>query len=788
MAAYVVIKEYHRLDFLRLRIDRRAWCLELADKLMARYPEEAGEWADYGRRAPAVLIPGFDADLPRGADLLGIGREVEAFAMLVAGRDTLTPLSIGLFGGWGTGKSYFMARLEERVAALSATDTSNAYFGRIAQVRFNAWHYSEANMIASLVDQILRNLRFGPDEDEEILRERRAQVMAEMTTAEDQRRRAERELESAATSETALRDALDRVKREADEEARRKAADLAATARAIEDAQSLLQQSFITEDEARAAALRRAPAAEAASFVARTMLEDEDIQRLSRGLTQARDDARWVGLNQMNIVWGVAAITLTVLAAFSVDSLKDTKLFTGLVGLVAAITPVAASWLTTLRTLSARGAEFQAAIRARAEAAVKKIEENAASERQRLEANIARQQAAATALKAQLGALETRTAEATAALAAGELQRRQASDALAAATADIAAKRAQLDAVTSGSLLEEAVAGLAAKEDYRRELGTIARARTDFERLSRRMTKARTEYESGKTSKRPVLDRLVLYIDDLDRCPADKVREVLRAVHLLLAFDLFVCVVAVDPRWVIQCLDESPEFAQKEKSAELEILGGVATASDYLEKIFQIPIWLRPVPASQRAPIAATLLGGPGRDQGQRGDVREAGNAAKKPSLEPDSTSAAVQSLAAAPERIQIVPQELEFLERVSPLLDGNVRALKRFVNTYRLVKASISDVELDYFTRQPYMVCLAQLAVLATQRTRAQMLVKRVDAAPKKSSVGEWLAALSKDSDEAARQLGEDLSTVLLPELGELRFGDFAVWFERTRRYSFYL
>ena len=125
------------------------------------------------------------------------------------------------------------------------------------------------------------------------------------------------------------------------------------------------------------------------------------------------------------------------------------------------------------------------------------------------------------------------------------------------------------------------------------------------------------------------------------------------------------------------------------------------------------------------------------------------------------------------------MPQELEFLERVSPLLDGNVRALKRFVNTYRLVKASISDVELDYFTRQPYMVCLAQLAVLATQRTRAQMLVKRVDAASRQSSVGEWLAALSGDGRPIAKQLGEDFSTVLMPELGGLRFGDFAVWFD---------
>jgi hypothetical protein len=45
----------------------------------------------------------------------------------------------------------------------------------------------------------------------------------------------------------------------------------------------------------------------------------------------------------------------------------------------------------------------------------------------------------------------------------------------------------------------------------------------------------------------PTLSRIVLYIDDLDRCPEKLVVEVLRAVHLLLAFDLFVCVVAVDP-------------------------------------------------------------------------------------------------------------------------------------------------------------------------------------------------------------------------------------------------
>ena len=499
---------------------------------------------------------GFRRRSAAGADLLGIGREVEAFAMLVAGRDTLTPLSIGLFGGWGTGKSYFMARLEERVAALSATDTSDAYFGRIAQVRFNAWHYSEANMIASLVDQILRNLRFGPDEDEEILRERRVQVMAEMTTAEDQRRRAERELESAATSETALRDALDRVKREADEEARRKGADLAATARAIEDAQSLLQQSFITEDEARAAALRRAPAAEAASFVARTMLEDEDIQRLSRGLTQARDDARWVGLNQMNIVWGVAAITLTVLAAFSVESLKDTKLFTGLVGLVAAMTP-------------SPPAGSPRCARCRRAAPIPGRDTRKGRSRCQEDRSGGRQRAAAARGEHRSPAGRSDGPE-SAARSIGGPHRRSDGGAGGRRTATPPPGKRRARGGDRGYCRQACEArrrhvGFPARRSCRGPRGERGLRREARDHRSgahglRAVVQANDESPDGKNRaklERPVLDRLVLYVDDLDRCPADKVREVLRAVHLLLAFDLFVCVVAVDPRWVIQCLEEN---------------------------------------------------------------------------------------------------------------------------------------------------------------------------------------------------------------------------------------
>ena len=52
----------------------------------------------------------------------------------------------------------------------------------------------------------------------------------------------------------------------------------------------------------------------------------------------------------------------------------------------------------------------------------------------------------------------------------------------------------------------------------------------------------------------PRIDRIVLDIDDLDRCQPQQVVEVLQAIHLLLALNLFVVVVGVDPGWLIRSL------------------------------------------------------------------------------------------------------------------------------------------------------------------------------------------------------------------------------------------
>ena len=75
-----------------------------------------------------------------------------------------------------------------------------------------------------------------------------------------------------------------------------------------------------------------------------------------------------------------------------------------------------------------------------------------------------------------------------------------------------------------------------------------------MDKSERRPARAGNELgQEGERSENRALspiERIILYIDDLDRCPPKRVVEVLEAVHLLLAFDLFVVVVAVDARWL----------------------------------------------------------------------------------------------------------------------------------------------------------------------------------------------------------------------------------------------
>ncbi|MFD6071862.1 P-loop NTPase fold protein, partial [Amycolatopsis lurida] len=132
-------------------------------------------------------------DTDDGVDRLGIGPDVRMLADLVVSRMITPPLSIGLFGSWGSGKSFFMRQMQLRVRELAdsarAAETEagahgksvSSYCSSVRQISFNAWHYSEANLLASLATHIFDNLAASGAEND---LQRQADLLAERRKTE----------------------------------------------------------------------------------------------------------------------------------------------------------------------------------------------------------------------------------------------------------------------------------------------------------------------------------------------------------------------------------------------------------------------------------------------------------------------------------------------------------------------------------------------------------------------------------------------------------------------------
>src|SRR5437870_1975400 len=107
-------------------------------------------------------ISGFMSDSIGDRDSLGINPDVSALARLIAARNVEPPVSIGLFGTKGSGKSFFLQKLSQEVSALAMTANSalseTAYCARLVQVHYNVWQYMGANQWLALVERIFIEL------------------------------------------------------------------------------------------------------------------------------------------------------------------------------------------------------------------------------------------------------------------------------------------------------------------------------------------------------------------------------------------------------------------------------------------------------------------------------------------------------------------------------------------------------------------------------------------------------------------------------------------------------
>jgi hypothetical protein len=521
------------------------------------------------------LRSGYLNDLAsRGRDYAELENDVEALAMLVASRQLEPPLSIGLFGDWGTGKSFFLNRLQQRVLALSREASDSGlpqhqvdYWKHVRSVEFNAWTFAEANLWASLMEEVLGELDAKP-------------VSPAGTVPADA---------------SLVRTTILGVRREA--------------------ADAQLGDRERELGQARRSVTRSRLLAGGVILVALVALV-----LLAVGLATDQLEVWLGGLGAVAAVLAGYAAAAAALARKTTASVADATEGAGPI-----VRPLTRWWRDEGRLRSLQAARDAAA------------EEVARLDR--IEANPAR-------------------------------------------------------------MVAEYIAGRRGSGDYRQHLGLVGMVRQDLRRIDEAVTAANEAVTptTGTSAAEELegedrLNRIVVFIDDLDRCAPARVVEVLEAVHLLLAYRLFVVVIAVDSRWLQQSLRAHyRDLLAGER-------GGAATPLDYLEKIVQLPYQLPRMTRGQVRGMISDLVGAEdvdGADVGS-GTLPEAGprtggtEADERERAQRVADDVRVRRPARVdlqPEGLHVTAQEARWLAGLSPLVGSTPRTVKRFVNAYRVLKA----------------------------------------------------------------------------------------------------
>ncbi|MGI9000708.1 MAG: P-loop NTPase fold protein [Pseudonocardia sp.] len=605
-------------------------------------------------RRPEVQLASLAPDEPptrwaenEPADLVGLHAEVDAFAYLIASRTLTPPLAVGLFGDWGSGKSYFLRSVQRRIDRLVTATAEHPPFHRaIAQVEFNAWQYVEGNLWASLLEHLFRNLRRAGERDaDDLLDARRREYLTQITahTAEHQRaleRRDELAGEQQAAQQAVEERAGERDRTLAELERARRRNSFRGWRPSAELQQKIRATTGLAEVGEQAAELQNALAS-----------TRETLTRAGPVLGALRTGGWRYALALVAVV--ALGPSISFLSGW-LDVSAVSNAIASVSGLLAGLTVYATRGAALLS--STLGAVTDAQAKLNAELDVRREE-----------------------LDQEVRAAEVVVAETERALESAVAQEQR----LAASVAELEAQLAQ---ITPSSVLAEFVDKRVASDDYRRHLGVPALVRQDLERLSRLLTELHKD-DSG-IDEQHAIDRIVLYIDDLDRCPTHLVVKVLEAVHLLLAFPLFVVVVAVDARWLEASLAE--HYSQLGADA--------AVPADYLEKIFQVPFWVRPLEPDVRRQMVRGLLAPnvttpdvtTGEQDGRVGatDVPEVDLPAFVELVESFGVTDQAEQPWLEAARLTVTADELRLLEQITPLIGSTPRAVKRFVNVYLLLRA----------------------------------------------------------------------------------------------------
>jgi hypothetical protein len=650
-------------------------------------PQENGT-----KQIDTTLIPSYstEGNHRKTEDQLDFIYDIESLASVICLRDVRPPLAIGLFGKWGAGKSFFMEKLNEQIDH-NIKQKNKQYIEHVVHVKFNSWHYSDANLWASLISEIFESLSdFSKKEEKE----------AGLKELSDSLQITNMQREIAEQKRHELECKVKELK-EKQKEKREKLEDLSG----IGVLKLLLSDKKIHQDFSE--------------------LENENIEEIINNAEKVGDYIREAQKfkNKLSYYlrllvtfkgwrWGVVIFTAAIVF-IGVYIIKNyfNGTWENISYMVSVIISVIASFI------------------ANAFAMIRPVKEKLNDVFKRLES-----------LKK---TINSRGQINPPELNETEKKLEQLNISIVDLDKKIKETNKEINDIVSGKKLIEFIEQRSRDESYAKQLGLISWIRKDFKKLDELLRK-QNEFKDtadkknidGKVELK--IDRMVLYIDDLDRCNEDIVVKVLESIHLLLAFELFVVVVGVDPRWLNNALNEkykslfgSNQFKKNLDTTFVEnehILSGAATSYDYLEKIFQIPFTLKPIDKTGREHLIEYLLRTKPKPLPTPLTLEPVGNE-KAPIPIPVPVPEPILPKNELKE-LTYTAEELAYMQKISGIFGHTPRGINRYINIYRIIKSHKKFKVSSDFSPNEYIPTMVILAILVGYSLYAQDFITKIDEA----------------------------------------------------------
>ncbi len=596
----------------------------------------------------------FNKDIPHENDIdsLDIDKDVSAFAKLITYKELPTPLSIGLFGKWGSGKSFFMEKLSSKIKELSRNKDDNTFCNDVVHVKFNAWHYSDTNLLASLVYKIFSEIdntinKLTNTDKSEVQKsilyselESSKKAILEKTKEQDE---LQNKISKFNTKIVDTQEKFDNTKDDLKALEMFDYGKLIVNEPEIKKDLDAIKSKLLIDNELDLQNLE--------------MIKDtyNDLTTFSGSIKKAAtliyNDKKF--LKTVLLIALPFIIICLLILIYLPDSWKLTSLVTLLpaIGLIGKQLKKIKPIIDNLNKVITKWEIIQ---KKKREAHYDEIAHKREFQQQ----------------------LENELHESN--LKIKELQ-------------DIKEKiEYDIEDIKNGKYFKEFILSRVSSTDYTKHLGLISLIRDDF-------TELETFLLSSKNNKDYNIDRIVLYIDDLDRCSDELVTDVLEAIHLLLAFKLFVVVVGVDSRWISGSL--------KNKHANLNNDDISITPNQYIEKIFQIPFKIKPLNKEDKQKFVRDLLEENYSDDKQSIQVNTDSISTQTTINEDVDTNINSQVPIISDthdivdednspvdkkeihEKLQLTVDEIKYIEKISNYIGETPRTIKRFINIYRIIR-----------------------------------------------------------------------------------------------------